>query len=39
MTHGQPDGGRLVRTLRAAEEAFARELDRVSIGDLVRDPA
>jgi hypothetical protein len=28
----------LARALGAAEEAFARELDAVSIGDLVRDP-
>jgi DNA-binding IscR family transcriptional regulator len=29
---------RLARTLAAADEAFARELDQVSIGDLARDP-
>jgi Rrf2 family protein len=35
----QADGDRLARTLAAAEEAFARELDAVSVSDLVRDPA
>ena len=35
----EPDGDRLSRTLRAAEEAFARELDGVTIGDLMREPA
>ena len=33
------EGDRLARTLRTAEDAFARELDRVSIGDVMRDPA
>jgi DNA-binding IscR family transcriptional regulator len=34
----QIDGDRLARALDAAEEAFARELDAVTIGDLARDP-
>ena len=34
----EPDGDRLAWVLRTADDAFARELERVSIGDLVRDP-
>lgn len=35
----QVHGDRLARALGAAEEALARELDAVTIGDVVRDPA
>ena len=31
-------GDRLARALGAAEEAFAAELDAITIGDVVRDP-
>jgi hypothetical protein len=43
MTRGRADaraaadGDRLTRALQAAEDAFVRELDGVTIGDLVRD--
>jgi len=33
------EGDRLARTLRAAGEAFDRELDSVTIGDLVKNPS
>lgn len=32
-------GDRLIRALQAAEDAFARALDGVTIGDLVMDPS